>query len=433
MAKLTIEVSAEDFEKAIEKAYQRNKNRLQIPGFRKGKAPRKMIEKMYGAGIFYEDAANFAIQESYDEEVKSTELTVVSRPTIDIEQIEAGKPFIYTAEVALKPAASVKNYKGLEVPKADLSVSDEDVENELKKELDKNARLVDVDDRAAEMGDTAVIDFEGFVDGTAFDGGKGEDYELVLGSGTFIPGFEDQVAGHSVGEEFDVNVTFPEEYGSADLQGKDALFKCALKRISHKELPEADDEFAKDVSEFDTLDEYKEDLRKNLAEQKEKSARSAKENAAIEALIKELEADIPDAMIDTDVDNMEQDYERQMSQQGLNLETYLQYMGLTRESFRASLRPQAENSIKSRLALEAVAEAENIEIPDEKLDEELQSMADAYKMELDVIRQMMGEEGLDQMRTDLKVREAVRIIADNAVEVEKKEEKEEASEETAEA
>ena len=425
MAKLTINVPAEEFEKAMEKAYQKNKGRLQVAGFRKGKAPRAMIEKMYGEGIFFEDAANFAISETYEEEIKSTGLDIVSRPSIDVEQIEKGKDFIYTAEVALKPEASVKKYKGLEIAKQDVTVSDEDVDREIEKEREKNARQVDVDDRAAILEDTVNIDFEGFVDGVAFDGGKGEGYDLVLGSGTFIPGFEDQLVGKSVGEDVEVNVTFPEEYGSEDLQGKDALFKCKINKISYKELPEADDEFAKDVSEFDTLAEYKEDVKKNLTEQKEKSARANKENFAVAELVKELEADIPEAMIETEVDNLERDYQMQIGQQGIPYETYLQYMGLDAAKFRSDmLRPQAENQIKSRLALEAVAKAENIEISDDTLEEEIKKMAEGYGIDVEEIKKMMDDDARAQMKQDLCVREAVKVITDNAVEVEKKEEKE---------
>ncbi len=428
MAKLTIEVAAEQFEAAMNKAYQKMRGRINVPGFRKGKAPRQIIEKMYGPGIFYEEAANFAIQDSYEQEMKSTELDIVSRPELDIEQIEKGKTFIYTAEVALKPEASLKKYKGLEIEKRDVAVTDEDVENELKKELEKNARMVDVDDRAAEMGDTVTLDFEGFVDGVAFEGGKGEDYELELGSGSFIPGFEEQLAGKKIDEDVEVNVRFPDDYGAEDLKGKEAVFRCVIHKIAHKELPEADDEFAKDVSEFDTLEEYKADLRKNLEEDREKRARSAKENEAVGKLIEELEADIPKAMIETDAENMERDYAMQISQQGISLETYLQYMGMTPETFRASLRPQAENSIKSRLALEKVVELEGIEVSDEKFEEQLAEDAKRYGMETEKLRELMDEESTKQMKLDMAIREAVAFITDNSVEVEKKEEEKKAEE-----
>ena len=432
MAKLTIEVSEEKFADAMQRAYQKMKGRINVPGFRKGKAPRQIIEKMYGPAVFYEEAANFAIQDTYEEESKSTALDIVSRPSIDIEQIEAGKAFIYTAEVALKPDATVKKYKGLEIEKRDATVTDEEVEAEVARELEKNARLVDIDDRPAKQGDTVTIDFEGFVDDVPFEGGKGEDYALELGSNTFIPGFEDQLVGHSVDEDVDVHVRFPDDYGAEELKGKEALFKCKIHKIAEKQMPEADDEFAKDVSEFDTLAEYKEDLKKTLTEEKEERVRNQKENDAVAALIAELEADIPDAMIDTDVENMERDYAMQVAQQGMPLETYLQYMGMTPETFRVTLRPQALNSIKSRLALEKVAELEKIEISEEAYEKQLEEDAKRYNMELDKLKEIMDEESEAQMKKDMAIREAVKFITENAVEVEKKEEPKEEKEEAAE-
>ena len=434
MARLTVEVPAEEFEKAMQVSYNRNKNRISIQGFRKGKAPRKIIERMYGPEVFYEDAANHAINMSYEDARKESGLEIMSRPEIDIVQIENGQPFIYTADVAVRPDVVIKKYMGLEVSKQDVTVTDEEIDRAVDRERDKNARMVDVDDRPAQMGDTLNLDFDGSVDGEPFDGGKGENYTLVLGSNTFIPGFEEQLVGKSIGEETEVKVTFPEDYHAEELKGKDAVFKCLIHRISVKETPEADDEFAMDVSEFDTMEEYRADLRKTLEEEKAAGARQAKENEAVDALIAEMEADIPEAMIENSIDNLENDYAMRISQQGLPFETYLQYMGMTRDIFREQLRPQAEMSIKSRLALEQVVADAGIEISDEKLDEELKKQADAYKMELDKVREMLGEEGDKQTRLDMAVQEAITLITDNAVEVEKKEEEaaEEASEENTE-
>ena len=422
MAKLTVTVSAEDFEEAMKFSYNRNKGRINIQGFRKGKAPRALIEKMYGPEVFFEDAANYAIQNSYDEAAKESGLTIVSRPSVDIVKIEKGSEFIYTAEVAVRPEVTLKKYMGLEVEKQDAVVTDEDVQKALDKELESNARIVDVDDRAAEMGDTVTLDFEGFVDGEAFEGGKGENHELVLGSGSFIPGFEEQLVGKKIGEDTEVNVRFPDEYHAEELKGKEAVFKCVIHKITRKELPAADDEFAKDVSEFDTLEEYKADLRKNLQEDKDKAARRAKENAAVEALIAEMEADIPEAMIEADMENMERDYEMRLSQQGMDLETYLKYMGMNQDTFRTMIRPQAENAIKTRLALEKVVEEAGIEIADDKFEEELKKTADSYSMPVEKLKEVMDADSEKQMKLDMAVQEAITLITDNAVEVEKKEE-----------
>ena len=394
-----------------------------------------MIERMYGPEVFFEDAANFAINDTYEAASEESGLTIVSRPTIDIVQIEEGKPFIYTAEVAVRPEVTLKKYEGLEVTKADVEVTDEDVEKALDREREKNARLVDVDDRAAEKDDTVTLDFEGFVDDEPFEGGKGENYDLVLGSGSFIPGFEDQLIGKSIGEECEVNVRFPDDYHAEELKGKEAVFKCVIHKIARKEMPAADDEFAKDVSEFDTLEEYKEDLRKNLTEDKEKAVRQAKENEAVAALIEEMEADIPEAMIDANVESLERDYEMRLMQQGMKLEDYIKMFGMTPEMFRAQLRPQALNNIKTRLALEAVVEAAGLQISDEKYEEELKKEAESYNMELDKLKEMMDPESEKQMRLDMAVQEAITYITDHAVEVEKKEEapEEAAAEEAAEA
>ena len=422
MAKLTIEVSAEKFEEAIKKAYQKNRGRIQVPGFRKGKAPQSIIEKMYGPGIFYEDAADYAINESYDAAAADTDLEIMSRPSLDIVTIEKGKPFVYTAEVALRPEVTLKKVRGLEIAKIDRTVTDEDVDKAVNAEREKNARLVDVEDRPAQMGDTVTLDFEGFVDGEAFDGGKGANYALELGSKSFIPGFEEQLVGKNLEEACEVNVRFPDEYAE-ELAGKEAVFKCMIHKIAAKEMPEADDEFAKDVSEFDTLAEYKEDLKKNLIEEKEKSALTKKENAAIEALIKEMEADIPEAIIATELDNTERDYNYRLAQQGIDLATYLKYMGMTQDVFREQIRPQAETAVRTRLALTQVVRDENIEVSDEKFAEELAKMAKSYNMEEDKFKETMGEEMLSQMRSDLAIQAAVDLIRDEAVEVDMPEEK----------
>ncbi len=418
MAKLTIEVSAEEFEKGIQAAYLKEKGKISLPGFRKGKAPRKMIEKMYGVGVFYEEAANNVMPMAYSNAAKESELEIVSNPDIDIVQIEAGKPFIFTATVAVKPEVTLGEYKGVEVKKADLAVTDEEIEAELKKEQEKNSRTVNVDDRAVENGDMIKLDFEGFVDGVAFDGGKGENYDLTIGSNSFIPGFEDQLVGAKIGEDVDVNVTFPEEYHAKDLAGKAAVFKCKVNAISVKELPELDDEFAQEVSEFDTLDEYKADVKKNLEEKKAAEAKTAKENEAVDKAVENAQMDIPDPMIDSQVEQMINDYARRLQSQGLSMEQYMQFTGTTMDALKEQVRPQALTQIKSRLVLEKIAEVENIQISDEKLDEELAKMAESYKMELDKLKELMGDYEKDQMKKDMAVQEAVTLVAEAAKEVE---------------
>lgn len=422
MAKLTIEVSAEELEKAIQGAYQKQKNRINIPGFRKGKAPRKMIEKMYGVGVFYEDAANALISEAYSKALDECEETIVSQPSIAVTQLESGKPFIFTAEVALKPEVTLGEYKGLEVPKADLEVTEEEIAGELRKEQEENSRVLDVDDRAVADGDKVTLDFEGFVDGEAFDGGKGTDYPLTIGSGSFIPGFEEQLVGANIGEEKEVNVTFPEDYQAAELAGKPAVFKCTVKKIEVKELPELDDEFAKDVSEFDTLEEYKADIKKNLEEKKADAAKRAKEDAAVDAAVANATMEIPDAMLDTQVNQMIDDFARRMQSQGLTMDQYMQFTGTTLASLQEQMKPQALKRIQTRLVLEKIAEAEAIEIADEKIDEEINKMAEMYKMEADKLKEMLGDAEKEQMKKDMAVQEAVTILADAAKEVEKTEE-----------
>ena len=419
MAKLTIEVSAEDLDKAMEKAYQKQKSRISLPGFRKGKAPRKMIESMYGKGVFMEDAVNSLVPQEYTKALGECDLEIVSQPEINVTQMEPGKALIFTADVAVKPEVTLGDYKGVEVPKSEIAVTDEEVDAEVKKEQDKNARTVAVEDRAAANGDITTIDFEGFVDGVAFEGGKGTDYALTLGSGTFIPGFEDQLVGANTGDHVEVKVTFPEEYQAKELAGKEAVFQCDVKKIETKEVPELDDEFAKDVSEFDTLAEYKEDVKKKLTEKKEKEARTAKENAAVDKAIENAQMDIPELMTKTECRQMMDDFSRRMQQQGLSMEQYFQFTGQSMEKMMEDMKPQALKRIQTRLVLEKVAEAENIQPSEEEITEEIQKMADAYKMEADKIRKAIGESGLEQMKKDMAVQKAVTVIADAAIEVEK--------------
>ena len=419
MAKLTIEVSAEDLDKAMEKAYQKQKSRISLPGFRKGKAPRKMIESMYGKGVFMEDAVNSLVPQEYTKALGECDLEIVSQPEINVTQMEPGKALIFTADVAVKPEVTLGDYKGVEVPKSEITVTDEEVDAEVKKELDKNARTVAVEDRAAANGDITTIDFEGFVDGVAFEGGKGTDYALTLGSSTFIPGFEDQLVGANTGDHVEVKVTFPEEYQAKELAGKEAVFQCDVKKIETKEVPELDDEFAKDVSEFDTLAEYKEDVKKKLTEKKEKEARTAKENAAVDKAIENAQMDIPELMTKTECRQMMDDFSRRMQQQGLSMEQYFQFTGQSMDKMMEDMKPQALKRIQTRLVLEKVAEAENIQPSEEEITEEIQKMADAYKMEADKIREAIGESGLEQMKKDMAVQKAVTVIADAAVEVEK--------------
>lgn len=414
MAKLTVEVSAEDFNAAIKKAFNKNKNRFAIPGFRKGKAPQAMIEKMYGEGVFYEDAADEAINASYAEAMKESGLDIVSRPEVTIEKIGKDEPFVYSALVAVKPEVTLGQYKGVEVEKADASVSAEDVEAELKKVQEQNARLLTVEDRGVEDGDQTVIDFEGFVDGKGFEGGKAEDYPLTIGSHSFIDTFEEQLIGKKIGEECEVNVTFPTEYHAADLAGKPATFKVTVKEIKVKELPELNDEFASEVSEFDTLDEYKKDVEKKLAEKKEIEANSKNEDAVVAKVVENATMEIPDKMIDAQAENMVQDMARRMQSQGLSLDMYLKYTGMTVEQMKEQARPDAEKRIRTRLVLEAVAKAENIQISDEKVDEEVAKMAEAYKMEVEKLKSYMSESDVKQMKEDLAVQQAVDLLVAEA-------------------
>ena len=416
MAKLTIEVAAEELDKAIEKVYQKQKNSISVPGFRKGKVPRAMVEKMYGAAIFYEDAANVLIPDAYEKAYDECGEDIVSSPKIDVIQIEKGKPFIFTAEVALKPEVKLGKYKGVKVDKVDVTVSDEDVAKEIDAERERNARSISVTDRAVKDGDQTVIDFEGFKDGVAFEGGKGENYPLTIGSGAFIPGFEEQLIGKNIGEEVEVNVTFPEQYQAEELAGQPAVFKVTVKEIKEKQLPELDDEFAAEVSEFDTLAEYKEDVKKNLTEKREKDAKNAKEDAVIEAIIEDAKMDIPDAMVETTQRQMIQEFAQNIQMQGLSMEQYFQFTGATYEQMIQQVKPQAEKRIQSRLVLEAIVKAENIEATDADYEEELKVMAEAYQMEVDKVKELLPEKSVEQIKKDIAVRKAADFVVENAKE-----------------
>lgn len=416
MAKLTIEVSAEEFETALDKAYKKNKNKISLPGFRKGKAPRAMIEKMYGTGVFYEDAANDLIPNAYESAAKESELEIVAQPSIDVTQIEKGKPFIFTATVAVKPEVTLGEYKGIEVEKKTAEVTDEELQAEIDKVRESNSRMITVDDRAVQNGDITTIDFEGFVDGEPFEGGKGEDYPLTIGSHSFIDNFEEQLIGKNIGEETEVNVTFPEQYQAEELQGKPAVFKVTIKEIKVKELPELDDDFAQDVSEFDTVDEYKEDLKKKLLENKEAALKREKEEDVVGKIIENATMEIPDPMVDTQVRQMVQEFSQRIQSQGLSLQQYMQFTGMTPESLTNELQPQALKRIQSRLVLEAVAAAENIETSDEDLEKELEKMAEMYQMEADKLKELVGEEEKKQIALDLAVQKAVELVVDAAVE-----------------
>ena len=414
MAKLTIEVSAEQFKDAMQKAFNKNKNRFNIPGFRRGKAPMSMIEKMYGEGVFYEDAADEAINATCMDAMNESGLDIVSRPEVTVEQIGNDQPFIYSALVAVKPEVTLGEYKGIEVQKADAEVTDADVEAELKRVQDQNARLVTVEDRPVADGDQTVIDFEGYVDGKTFDGGTAEDFQLTIGSHAFIDTFEEQLIGKNIGEECEVNVTFPTEYHAKELAGKPATFKVTVKEIKVKELPELDDEFASEVSEFETLDEYKTDIRAKLSERKQKAAASENENRVVDKVVENASMEIPDRMLDGQIDNMVQEMARNMESQGLSMDLYLKYTGMTMDQIREQMRPQAEKRIKTRLTLEAVVKAENIQTSDERLDEEIQKLADNYKMEADKLKEYMTDRDKDQMKEDIAVQEAVDFLVAEA-------------------
>lgn len=410
MAKLTIEASAEKFEKAIQKAYNKNKGSINVQGFRKGKAPLAIIEKMYGIEMFYEDAANEIIPVAYDEAALESGLEIVSRPEIDVVQIERGKTFIFTAEVAVKPEVTLGDYKGIEVEKKEATVTDEEVMSRIEKEQEQNSRMLTVDERPIQKDDIAVIDFEGFVDGNAFEGGKGEDYSLTIGSNSFIDDFEDQLIGKSIGEDVEVNVTFPEEYNSKELAGKPALFKVKIKEIKMKELPKLDDDFAQDVSEFDTMNEYKESIKASIKEEKEKELKTAKENEIVDKIIENATMDIPEPMIEAQVGQMAEDFAQRIQSQGLTVEQYFQFTGMDSKKFLESLRPQALKRIQSRLVLEAIVKAESIEVTAEEIEKELAEMATMYKMEMDKLKKLIGDKEEDNIKTDIAVQKAVDLV-----------------------
>ena len=416
MAKLTIEVSAEELEKAIEGAYLKQRGKISVPGFRKGKVPRQMIEKMYGAEIFYEDAANALIPEAYSKAYEESKLEIVSQPKIDVVQLEKGKPFIFTAEVALKPEVTLGEYKGLKVDKVSTRVTAKEVDARLEEEQKKNARTVSVTDRAVQDGDEVILDFEGFVNGVAFEGGKGENYSLTIGSGSFIPGFEEQLVGVEIENEVDVNVTFPEEYHAADLAGKEAVFKCTVHEIKVKELPELDDEFAAEVAEFDTLEAFKADIKAKIKEEKLAEGNRKKEDQAVEQAVANATMEIPEAMIETQTQQMVQEFAQRLQSQGLSIEQYFQFTGLTSEKMLEEMKPQAVKRIETRLVLEAIVKAENIEITEEKFEAEIAKMAEMYQMEVEKLKEYMGAYEAEQMKADMAVQEAVSFLVDNAVE-----------------
>ena len=435
MAKLTIEVPFEELDAAIEKVYLKNKSQIQLPGFRKGKAPRAMIEKMYGRGIFMEDAVNELVPDAYDKAAKESGLDIVSSPEIDPVQVEYGKDLIFTATVAVKPEVKLGEYKGIEVEVDPIIVTEAEVDAAIAREQEKNAVKNPVEDRPVKDNDEVVIDFEGFCDGVAFEGGKGTDQTLTIGSHTFVDTFEDQVIGHSIGDEFDVNVTFPEDYHTADLAGKPAVFKVALKAIKEKVLPEVDDEFASEVSDFETLEEYKEDIRKNIRESKEKAAKTAKENVLVMKLVAASEMDIPDAMVDTQAKGMLEDFARRMENNGIPMAQYYQYTNMDESDLMEEMKPTALEQIQNRLVLEAVAEAENVEVSADEVQEEIKKLADSYGVDTERILPFLGESGLENVKSDLAIQKAMDIISENAVEIPKdagEPEEESAQEEAAE-
>lgn len=416
MMKLVIEASPEQFEEAVKKAYEKNKNKINIQGFRKGKAPYAMVVKMYGKEMFYEEAANLIIPDAYEEAAKDCGFEIVSRPEIDVTQIGGDKPFIFTATVAKKPEVTLGEYKGLEVAKQVIAATDEEIDAEIKKEQEKNAKEINIEDRAVEEGDTATIDYEGFVDGVAFEGGKGENHPLVIGSHSFIPGFEEGLIGKKLGEECDVEVTFPEEYHAKELAGKAAVFKCKINKITAKELPELDDEFASEVSDYDTLAEYRESISKQICEKKEAEAKTERENELVKKAIENAAMDIPEAMIESTARQLGEEFAQRLQMQGMNIGQYFQYTGLTAEKYIEQLKPQAKNRIETRLVLEAISKAENIEVSQEEIDAELQKMADQYSMELEKVKEVFGEEELKQLTEDLAVQKAITVLTDNAKE-----------------
>lgn len=416
MVKLTIEVDAEEFAKGMEVAYEKNKNKISVPGFRKGKVPKQMIEKMYGAGIFYEDAANAIIPKEYQRAAVESGLDIVSQPEIDVTQIEEGKNFIFTATVAVRPEVTLGTYKGVEIAKVSTEVTDEDLEAEIKKVQEQNARIINVEDRPVQDKDDTVIDFEGFMNGVPFAGGKGENYSLTIGSHSFIDTFEEQLIGKKIGEETEVNVTFPEEYHAAELAGKPATFKVTVKEIKSKELPELNDELVQDISEFKTVDEYKADLKATLEKKKAKDAEVKKDNEAIEAVVANAAMEIPEAMIKQQALQMADGYDRNLKQQGISLEQYVKMMGMEIDKFIESIYPEAEKRIKNGLVLDAIAKAEDFTVTDEEVEEEIKNMASMYNMKEDELKDMMTDNERNQIKEDLAVQKAVKLIAAEAVE-----------------
>ena len=414
MAVITVTVPNDEFRKAVKETYNKDKGKFQLPGFRKGHAPQYMIEKIYGEGVFFEGAVNACINKTWPEASKESGLEIVSRPEIDVTEVGGGKDLVYTGTVAVRPEVVLGEYKGIEVQKADMEVTEADIDEAIGKEQDKNSRLVTVEDRAAENGDTVKINFDGSMDGVAFEGGKGENYPLVLGTGNFIEGFEEQIVGHRTGDAFEVNVTFPENYHAKDLAGKPAVFKCELLEIQRKEFPEVNDEFASEVSEFDTLEEYKADLRKKLEDAKMKSAAAQNENNVIAKVCENAQIDIPAPMIEMQTEQMIDDYARRMQSQGLPLDQYMQYTGMTMDKLKDQFRPQAERNLKTRLVLEEVAKAENIQVSEEAVDAEIKKMAEAYKIEPEKMKEYLGDAEKENITMDLKVQEAVDFLVAEA-------------------
>lgn len=416
MVKLTIEVAAEELEKAMQAAYMKEKSRISLPGFRKGKVPRAMIEKMYGPEIFFEDAANMLITQEYPKAVEESGADVVSRPEIDVTQIEKGKPFIFTAEVAVRPEVTLGDYKGISVTKTDLTVTEEELDEEIERERKSNARTITVEDRAVQDGDTAVIDFEGFADGVPFEGGNGENYPLIIGSHSFIAGFEEQLIGKNSGDEFDVNVTFPEEYHAEELAGRPAVFKVKINEIKTEELPELDDEFAQDVSEFDTLEEYKKDVEKKIVERKEAEGKRTQETEAIDKIVENSQMEIPDAMIDSQAQSMVDDFANRISQQGLTMDQYMQFSNTTMEQMLEQMQPEALRRIQSTLVLEEIAKKEDIKVSEEDIEAELERMAGMYGMQAEQLKEYMGESEKESMKMEIAIQKAIDLVMEHVKE-----------------
>lgn len=418
MAKLTVTVSADKFEKAMQEAYQKQKSRINIPGFRKGKVPRAMIEKAYGPEVFYDDAANIVINEEYPQAMEESGLDIVSRPDIEVTQIEKGSEFVFVAEVAVKPDVELGEYKGVAVTKSEVSVSDEEVTAELENIRNQQARTIEVTDRAVQEGDTVIIDFEGFVDGVAFEGGKGENHPLEIGSHAFIDNFEEQLIGKNAGDETEVHVTFPEQYQAKELAGKLAVFQVKIHTIKAKEVPELSDEFISDISEFETLDEYKADVKEKLLKRKEDAAKGAKEDEAIQKIIDASKMDIPDPMIDMQCENMIQEFEGRISQQGLSLEQYMQFSGSNIDKIKEQVRPEAVQRIQSSLVLEKIAEKENVEVTEDEINAQIDKMSSVYGMPGEKMKEFLSEEDTENIKRNLSIEKAVEIIMEHAVEQE---------------